>query len=552
MKRAGPSALTIAALVSWQARAHAAGATVTVDATRTTGPLPADAVGLSYEMRTVGEGGFDSTTGNEAAVFATLGVHNIRIGGNTVDYGTFWQPGGKTVPPWASIIITPADVQRVAAFARAIDAKVAWAVNIQHLDAASIEDQVGTVIGAFGDHLDSIQCGNEPNGLFNGYAAFKTAFDACKAAIQGRVKISGPDTYGGGAAWNANFAADEAPVLNQLNYHYYTGARSVTALLAASVIPTAMKAIDGSLAAAKAHNLGYRTDETNSEAGGGIHGVSDVFGAALWAMHYALATSERGAGINFHGFLGVCGQPTVNGKNDFYTPICAANAADAKAKVMTAPPEFYGLWMATHLGPGQFRPVTVSGAPNLVAYAVAGDDGAMRIALIEKSATGTKLPVTIALGGVTGTARVLRLTAASLNASGGVQIQGASLDGAGHLTPGPPDEVAADGSIAVELASGSGALITVGAAGGGLPDAGAEAGRADLEADASPTTPDTAAALDAATVARDTAPLPTDEPVPHPRSDPGGCNVGGAVSGPPLVLLVLALARRRRPTKTRS
>ena len=57
------------------------------------------------------------------------------------------------------------------------------------------------------------------------------------------------------------------------------------------------------------------------------NGVSDVFGAALWAMHYALATSERGAGINFHGFLGVCGQPTVNGKNDFYTPICAANAA---------------------------------------------------------------------------------------------------------------------------------------------------------------------------------------------------------------------------------
>src|SRR4051812_31994911 len=96
----------------------AAGATVAVDVTRTGGDFPRDALGLSYEMRTVGEDGFDSSTGNEAAIFATLGVRNLRIGGNTVDYGTFWQPGGKTVPPWASIIITPAHVARVAAFAR--------------------------------------------------------------------------------------------------------------------------------------------------------------------------------------------------------------------------------------------------------------------------------------------------------------------------------------------------------------------------------------------------------------------------------------------------
>src|SRR3954447_2583074 len=73
----------------------AAAATVTVDGTRTTGTLARDTVGLSYEMRTVGEGGFDALTGNEAALFATLGVHHLRIGGNTVDYGTFWQKAGS-------------------------------------------------------------------------------------------------------------------------------------------------------------------------------------------------------------------------------------------------------------------------------------------------------------------------------------------------------------------------------------------------------------------------------------------------------------------------
>jgi hypothetical protein len=545
------SVVVIALLVPLPA--WGAGATVTIDTSKTTGAFPADALGLSYEMRSVGEGSFDAETGNEVAVFTTLGVHNLRIGGNTVDYGTFWQAGGQPVPTWASIIITPADARRVAAFARAIDAKVAWAVNIQHLDAALIDDQVGTVLAAFGDHLDSIQCGNEPNGLFAAYPAFKAAFDTCKGAIKGRVKISGPDTYGGGGAWNAAFAADEAAVLGQLNYHYYTGARTVAALLAPAAINGALAAIRGSLAAAQSHQLAYRTDETNSEAGGGIHGVSDVFGSALWAMHYALATIEKGAGINFHGFLNVCGQPTVNGKNDYYTPICAANKADQTAKLMTAAPEFYGLWMAGHLGPGRFHPVTVSGPPSLVAYAVEGSDGATRIALIEKSATGGKLPLTIATGG-SGTARVLHLTATSLQASTGVQIQGASLDSSGHLTPGPPDQVPVNGgAITLELATGSAALITLG-------------GEESLDAGASPA--DASPAEDA-----EARPLPSDVPPPAspdaqapapapdaeapvttpPPAHRGGCRVDGGSEGrAPFFIVALALAlRRRRPGRSR-
>jgi hypothetical protein len=532
------------------ATALAAGATVTVDDSKTTGAFPPDAVGLSYEMRTVAEGGFDASKGNEAAVFATLGVHNIRIGGNTVDYGTFWQPGGKPVPPWASIIITPADVQRVAAFAKAIDAKVAWAVNLQHLDAALIDDEVGAVVSAFGEHLDSIQCGNEPNGIFGSYAAFKAAFDTCRIAIKGRAKISGPDTYGGGAAWNAQFAADEAPSLDQVNFHYYTGAQTVAALLVPQAIDGAMKAIDGSLTAARAHNLGYRTDETNSEAGGGVHGVSDVYASALWAMHYALATVARGAGINFHGFLGVCGHPTVNGKNDYYTPICAATDADQKAGVMTAAPEFYGLWLAGRLGPGQFQPVAVAGANNLVAYAVKGDDGARRVALIEKSPTGSKLSVSVTIGGV-GTAQVLRLTAPALTATSGIAIQGAALDGAGHLALGEPERIPlAAGVLTVDLATGSAALITVGGTLGG-PDAGPEPVAPDAEAAApdvavAPTAPDARVAAPADAAPADAAISGEEDAAPPPKAaaHAGGCQVGGP-SGGGLLLLLALLARRR-------
>jgi hypothetical protein len=529
--------------------ASAWAATVTVDAAKTSGTLARDAVGLSFEMRTVGEKGFDAATGNEAAIFSTLGIHNIRIGGNTVDYGTFWQAGGQAVPSWASIIIGPDDATRVAAFAKTIDAKVEWAVNLQHLDPALIDTQVGFVVQAFGDHLDSIQCGNEPNGFFGGYAQFKTSFDSCKTAIKGRAKISGPDTYGGGGAWNAGFANDEAPVLDQLNYHFYSGGTSIGGLLGPGGVSGALSAIQGSLTAAKAHNLAYRTDETNSKSLGGTHGVSDVYASALWAMHYALASAEKGAGTNFHGFLGVCGQPTVNGKNSYYTPICAASKADEAAKMMTAAPEYYGLWMAAHMGPGQFQPVTVAGAANLVSFAVKGDDGATRIALIEKSATGTMVPVSVA-GTGDGAAEVIHMTGPALNAPSGVMIQGSAVDRDGKLALGAADKVTATGGmLALMIPSGSAAIVTLGgstpgqgsapppppvADGGEAPPPPVDAGSAPPPVDAGPAvTPPpgepTPPAIDAAA------------PVPAPPASGGGCHCNVGQRGRPSWALLLVL-----------
>jgi hypothetical protein len=163
--------------------------------------------------------------------------------------------------------------------------------------------------------------------------------------------------------------------------------------------------------------------------------------------------------------MGACGKPTVNGKNSYYTPICAATAADQSARIMMAAPIFYGLWMANHLGPGQLQAVTVAGAANLSAYAAKGEDGPMRIALIEKTAPGGKLPVSISLGrGIgSGIARVIHMTGPSLTAPSGVQIQGATVDRAGRLTPGPPDQVRyGDGSLTINLPTGSAALITLG------------------------------------------------------------------------------------------
>jgi hypothetical protein len=182
-------------------------------------------------------------------------------------------------------------------------------------------------------------------------------------------------------------------------------------------------------------------------------------------MDYSLLMAQDGFnGVNFHGGqLAVCNGPLFNDKFQLYTPICAASAADQQAKIYTAAPEYYGLYMATRMGPGQFLPVTVSSDRNITAYAVRGYDGHTRIALIEKDDTSAApVPVSIKIAAANGTASVIHLTGSSLGSSQGVAIQGATVDRKGHLSPGPADMVAVrHGTVHVSLPAGTAEIITL-------------------------------------------------------------------------------------------
>jgi Glycosyl hydrolase family 79 C-terminal beta domain len=168
-------------------------------------------------------------------------------------------------------------------------------------------------------------------------------------------------------------------------------------------------------------------------------------------------------GLDFHGGLGVCGAPLFNGKYQRYTPICPANAADERARIYTAAPEYYGLYLASRMGPGRFLPVTLSSDRNVAAHAVLGRDGKIRIAVIERDDTsGAPVRVTVTVGRSDTTAEVLRLTGNALGSKQGVAIQGATVDRTGRLPQRAPDRVAVtNGTLSLNLASGSAALITL-------------------------------------------------------------------------------------------
>jgi hypothetical protein len=484
---AAAAAVVVAALGQAATPARAADAAVTVitvDRAHPFGMLPSDFVGLSYEMRELAQfctsggcvGNFDASMGNLVALYRTLGHSNVRIGGNQLDRDTLWVPTGQQppnpLPTWVADIVTPADVARLNKFLKESHWKAEVGVNLAHYDPTLAADEA-QALAKLGPRLAGAECGNEPNHYASnhyrpapyGFAEHKVDWEAC-ADVMGKLRIAAPDLSGptSTAQWFDQFAQAEHARVDMLTAHNYTGATSLTDLLSPRIHAKELADVTPQLNSAKAVGLPIRLDETNSTVGGGTPGISDVYGSALWALDYNLNLAQAGfAGLNFHGGFGVCGQPLFNGRFQRYTPICAATEADRLAKVYTVMPEYYGLYMATKMGTGRFLPVNVASDHNVTAYAVRGNDGRLRIAVIEKDETSTvPVPVSLSVGTRSGHASVLHLTGTTLASADGVAVQGATVDRKGHLHPGRPDFVRVDhGTVSLNVASGSAVVITL-------------------------------------------------------------------------------------------
>jgi alpha-L-arabinofuranosidase len=125
-------------------------------------------------------------------------------------------------------------------------------------------------------------------------------------------------------------------------------------------------------------------------------------------------------------------------------------------------PIYYGLWMARRMGPGTFLPLTLSTDRNLTAYAVRGDDGRTRIAVLHKEDTDTA-PVHLNLQLATHArhAEVLHLTGTGL-ADEHTAVQDSTVDSKGRLRPNHPDKVnVRDGALSLDIPPGSAMMITI-------------------------------------------------------------------------------------------
>jgi hypothetical protein len=162
--------------------------------------------------------------------------------------------------------------------------------------------------------------------------------------------------------------------------------------------------------------MSFRADEINSVACGGKAGVSDVYVAALWGADASFQLAAAGAdGLNFH---------TTSS-----APYAVFTSAGAPR------PLYYGMRffsLATAHG-GKLLPSSNSLTTHVHAWGTLGDDGAVRVALINlEPATATTAHLWV---GARTKATLVRMRAPSITAQTGITLGGQTWDGSNSGKP---------------------------------------------------------------------------------------------------------------------
>jgi hypothetical protein len=433
-------------------------ASVAISRSQTAGAVVPALVGLSYEKSEISTALFTSANANLIGCFTRLGTSVLRIGGNSVDQTT-WAPNGSGGTYGQ---VAPSDINALAAFVQSAGWHIIYGINLATNTAASAAAEAAYASSAFGSSLYGFEIGNEcdqyvAKGLRPaGYdlADFISEWSSFASAIRQSVPnapLTGPASAANTASWTVPFASSEASELKLLTQHYYVGdgqsATSTMSLLlsSSSYLLSTLKQLQS---AAASDNIpgGYRLAEANSFYDSGAPGVSNAFGSALWAIDFLLINAQNGsAGANFHG-----------GGDASYTPI-----QDYQDSVVEVRPIYYGLLFVTQIAPGPMYGVNVTAEVEMTAYAVAGNDGATYLAILNKDPS--KAAVTaITLGAGASHATALVLAGPGLTATTNTTLGGASVANNGAWSPVAAQTIPVSGSaLTVTVAAATAMLLKI-------------------------------------------------------------------------------------------
>ncbi len=409
-------------------------ATVSFSPTNIGLPLNPAFGGLSYEKLEITKGFFTSNNVPLVKLFSLIAPSVLRIAGGTVDE-TGWGGLSNTIP------ITAAEVDTLAGFVQALptNLSVIYGINLESNTPANCAAEATYAANALGPRLLGFEIGNEPEFGFASYNAFLARWRPLAAAITNAVPGWAITNGGNGwvfadadagqgqlSAYTDPFASDESGVVSLLTQHYYRaagGSTNDTMQLLLQPDPFLLTLAANIVGAAAGHcPLGARVTECGSFSAGGVAGVSDAYGAALWSLDYMFTLALNGGqGINFHG-----------GGASPYSPL-----TDNGTNIIKVGPEFYGLKMLSLIPPGNVIPATIMLGSNInfTAYGVRQADGTIS-ALLNNKETGSAVAVSVNLGpGVTG-AQLIGLTGSSLYNTSGYTLGGATINPDGSWNGG--------------------------------------------------------------------------------------------------------------------
>jgi hypothetical protein len=453
--------------------------TVTIDPFNPGYPVPQRFLGLSFEAAALGQLTRYSERGDLVRLLRSLGPGMLRFGGITADQNVAWTDAVTPRPAWASSTIGPEQMRALGVLARRSGWQVLLTVGLAHYEPTAAAREVAAAHKALGANLAAVEIGNEPNAygshgfralpwIAQGYEEEVSSYREAIEALTPGVPIAGPDVSGSGVfpEWGEEEALSQKPAL--LTGHHYplgcvqTPAPSIEALLSAANREREARSLETYMSVASAYRIPLRLDETNSISCGGVAGISNTFASALWATGYITQAMAAGtAGLNLQGNPTNCSG---------YTPLCAPDSAAIAEGNLLAEPEWYALLLTSSLVGYRPLPTTISSVgspPNLVATSFSGPDHSLKVVLVDDEPPGASplalhLDVGPTLPGL-GAAQVLRLTAPSQSATGGVLLADRAVAANGSWrTPIRTESVATQaGILALELAPNSAALVTL-------------------------------------------------------------------------------------------
>jgi hypothetical protein len=440
--------------------------------------VPADFMGLSFEVRSLPTIATYAGKGDFATLLRSLGPGVMRFGGISADEQAAWVPAGAIKPAWANTAIDEQDLAGIAALAKETGWKVLLTVNLGHYEPQAAAQEAAAARAQLGSYLQGIEIGNEPD-LFprkhlrppgTGVKAYlpqaKTYRAAIEAAAPGTA-IAGPDPSTGthGLTWMRDEAQTIHPQL--LTDHYYPLSScgehpTISELLSPEVRRKESAMLGKMLAIAHTYATPLRMDETNDVSCEGQPGVSNAFASALWALDYTARAMTAGVvGVNFHDLID---QPRT------YSALAAHSESALNAGDLQPAPEWYAL-LAAHIFMGAHPPsrpllTTAAGtAPGeLSANAMEAPDGKVSLVLVDYDPPGSEslavhLRVSRALAG----GSILRLTAPAPAATAGTQLGGQAVatNGAWTTPRALPAVHGRAGSLSLQIAPSSAAVVTL-------------------------------------------------------------------------------------------
>ena len=450
-------------------------AVLTVDTSRPGHDFAVGAVGLSMGTQELSSGHLSTVHARLVRLMRLLGPSVLRIGAGTVDF-SWWTSDGEPPPSWATSTVTPADLSALRELLTVTGWRVLLGVDLGHFEPARAADEARYAQQILGADLLGIEIGNEPDEYSNQkinlrpltynvdeYLREAEAYrQALGMAVPG-VPVYGPATSR--TQWLTKMRA-AAGMFNQITQHYYPTSTCPHASLsepptAAGLLSPAVRQNENEVLEALARagaitGRPTRIGETNSVSCSGSASASPVFASALWALDWVLRAASSGVmGLNFHGWLGVCGIKS-------YSPICAPNAEAAQEGDVTAQSEYYGLLAARQLEGGRFVPTRLTALgplPNLTTWATLAPGGTVRIVIDNFAISGSAERVSIPMSGYTATE--VPLVGPSVEARSGIDLGTAPVTGEGQWRPRPSSPSHTRSSIQVTVRPASAVIITL-------------------------------------------------------------------------------------------